>query len=190
MISRILFESLWLLVITWTVVQFILIAVWSWRRSPRSARVVWAGFIALPLMIVVSSLLVTNRETLIAICTELGAAVERGDVRAIGSRLHEECYAEGLDREEFLRRAEQTLIRYRINDVQLRRFEVTFPEENVGIVEFTAIAHVRSADIPYEFFTSRWRLTFRKSADSWLAARIEALPSPQAGRPGLVDMLR
>ena len=54
MITGILFESLWSLVIAWVMVQFVLIAIWSRQRDRLSARVVWGGFVALPLLVILS----------------------------------------------------------------------------------------------------------------------------------------
>ena len=51
MMSRVFLESLWLLAVVWFAVQFVLVAVWSWRRTATPARVVWGGFAALPLLI-------------------------------------------------------------------------------------------------------------------------------------------
>ncbi|UCE59087.1 MAG: hypothetical protein JSU63_16785 [Phycisphaerales bacterium] len=190
MITRMLFENLWMLAVTWVVVQFILIANWSWRRTKLTARIVWTGFAVLPLLILTSSLVVTDREAIITICEEMADAVEAGDIPAIARHLHENCEADDLDRDAFLDRVEQTLTRYRLWDVYLRRFNVTFSTDEVATVEFSSSARVRAADIPYEYFIARWRLTFHGHADSWLVTRIEPLPNTQTGLPNLRDLLR
>jgi hypothetical protein len=189
-LTKILFESLWMLAAVWVPLQFILIAVWSWRRSRPSARAVWVGFAALPMLMLVSSVVVTQREQIIALCEDLGGFVEDGDVDAIGKRLADACEVEDLDRDAFLSRVEDTLARYHIWDVGLGSFETTFSSDGACAVEFHATARVRSNDIPYEWFASRWRLNFRRIGDSWLVTKIKPVPTPQGNLPSLADLLR
>ena len=177
MITKLLFESKWILAAAWVAAQFTLIAIWSWRRSRPWARTVWVGFIALPLLLVISSLVVTARERIITACEHLAASVEARDVAAIQRTLADDFEAEGLDRDAFIRRLERELTRYRVWDVTLRQFEVTFPREDVGVVEFHATARVRSADIVHEWVASRWKLTFHNRSSAWQLARIKAIPS-------------
>jgi len=189
-LTRILFESFWMLAAVWVPLQFTLVAIWSWRRSQPSARTVWVGFAALPVLMLASSVVVTQREQIIAVCEELGGFVEDGDVDAIGKRLAGNCQAENLDRAAFLSRVEDTLTRYHVWDVNLRSFETSFPTDGACVVEFHATARVRSNDLPYEWFSSRWRLTFRSIGDSWLVTKIKPLPTPQGNLPSLSDLLR
>ena len=202
MISRVLFESLLALAAAWVAVEFTLIAVWSWRRSRRCARTALAGFIALPVLIGVSSFVATDREEIIAICRHLADAVEAGDVDAIGRQLTADCTVEDVsrsalakrdaltDRDAFLDAVEETLTRYHIWDVNLWRFELTFSGDNVGIARFHATARARSAELVYDRFTSRWQLTFRRSLDTWLVTRIEPLPTPHTDVLDLGRLLR
>ena len=190
MLTRILFESFWMLAAVWVPLQFTLVAIWSWRRSQPLARTVWVGFAALPVLMLASSVVVTQREHIIAVCEELGGFVEDGDVDAIGQRLADACEVEDLDRAAFLSRVEDTLTRYHIWDVSLRSFETSFPTDGACVVEFHATARVRSSDIPYEWLASRWRLTFRRTGDSWLVTNIRPLATPQGNLPSLGDLLR
>jgi len=189
-LTRMLFESLWLLAGVWVPVQFALIAVWSWRRSRRSARIVWGGFVALPVLMLLSFVVITQREQVIAVCNELGAFVEGGDVDVISARLADDCVAEQLTREEFLDRVHDSLTRYRIWDVSLRGFETTFSDSESCAVEFHAAARVRSQDLPYDWLASRWRLAFRREGDSWTVTNIKSLPTRQGNLPSLGDLLR
>ena len=47
-ITRLLFESLWMLAAALAAVQFTLIAIWSWLRSRTAARAVCIGFAVIP----------------------------------------------------------------------------------------------------------------------------------------------
>ncbi len=187
---RLLFESWWLLAAVWVAVQFILIALWSWRRNRLWARTVWVGFIALPLLLGTSALVVTDAERIIEACEYLAARVEAGDVSAIEHMLAEDFEAEGLDRDAITNRLERGLTRYRIWDVSLGRFEVTFPRWHEGVAEFHATARVRSAELVHDRLASKWRLTFRKRSDAWQLVGIESLPTPPLNLDRLRSWLR
>jgi len=159
-------------------IQLVLIAVWSWRRSSVWSRVVWAGFVAFPALLVLSVVVVTPRERIVGLCRELTRLVEGGNVAAIGGHLADDFEAAGLDRDDFLERVTEALTNYRVTDARLSRFEVKFPQERVGIAEFQAVCWVRSADKYQDRLLSRWRLTFRGQGRDWKVRGIEALPTP------------
>ena len=189
MISRILFESPWLLVITWVAVQFILIAVWSWQRSKAAGRIVWVGFAAAPLLLITSVLVVTPREQIINLTRTLAGHVDDPNLRAIKLLLADDFHAGDFDRDTFLDRLEPALTKYRIDDPRLRWFQVSFPESDVGVVEFHATAHVRSPEVLYDWIASRWRLTFRREGEQWLLTEVESLPTPPLNLDNLRDWL-
>ena len=178
MITRILFESLWLLAVVWVVVQFTLIAIWSRQRNRLWARTVWGGFAAGPLLLILSIVVVTSREQIIELCEDLARHVDKGDVAAIDPRLAADFEAGQLGRDEFVDRLERTLTRYRVDNPELRGFVVTFPAKDVGVAEFRASASVRSPELIYDRFTSRWRATCRRSNGEWKVTKLESLPTP------------
>jgi len=189
-ITRILFESNWLLLIVWVPVQFVLIAVWFRLRTRVTARIVWIGFTALPVLAVTSTLVETRREQVVAACHELAAYVCRANLPALDRRIAAEFQADELDREAFLTRLEQALARHRVADVSMRGFGVTFPDRDRAVAEFHAAAYVQSADLPYDRLTSRWRLTFRREGDRWLLTALEPRPTGPLDPRRLQDWLR
>ena len=186
MTSRILFESLWLLAIVWFAVQFVLIGVWSLKRTSTTARVVWGGFAALPLLIGLSVWVVTPEERLVQLCEELAEFVDEGNLTAIGLRLTDDFALEDYDRQAFLAHVERSLTQYRVDNPRLSSFGVKLSDAVHGTVEFHASARVRSPDLVYDWVPSRWRLTVRRVGDEWRVSRIEAL---SAGPPGLGNVL-
>jgi hypothetical protein len=179
-----------MLAVAWVAAQFVLIAIWSWRRSRLWARTVWVGFVALPVLFTLSLVVVTPRERIIAACEHLAASVEAGDVSAIDQMLADDFEVEGLDRDAFIERVEQTLTRYRVRDISLRQFGVTFPRKDVGVVEFHATAHVRSPELVHDWLASRWRLTFRRNGDTWRLTGIKSVPAPPLNLGELRGWLR
>lgn len=190
MISKLLFESPWLLLALLVPIQFGLICIWSWRRSLLWARFVWIGFAAIPTLLLLSVVVVTPRERIIRLCCNLAAVVEAGDVAAIGKHLADDFEAAGFDRPEFLDRVEQSLTRYRVNNASLRGFDVAFPREGEGVAVFNAVCSVRSADAYFDRLASRWRVTFRGRSRSWRVMKVEALPTPLSPIRDLRDWIR
>lgn len=190
MMSRIFLESLWLLAVVWFAVQFILIAVWSWRRTSTPARVVWGGFAALPLLIGLSTWVVTPRERIVQLCEGLAGFVDDGNVTAIGLRLTDDFLHEDYDRQAFLARMERSLSEFHVDDPRLSGFGVELSDSDHGTVEFHASARVRSPDLVYDWIASRWRLTVRRVGDAWRVSRIEALPAGPPALGNVLDRLR
>lgn len=151
--------------------------IWSVRRDRRSTRLALGGLAALPVLLATSLLVVTPAERIIAVCRELARAVDEGDIAAIGARLSPKFESETLDKAAFLEVIERRLGEVRIDAPRLRSFNVEFPDADTGVATFAASGRVRTARM-YGHFPSRWRLTFLRSGDTWLASRIEALPVP------------
>ncbi|MCO6438471.1 MAG: hypothetical protein J5J06_15380 [Phycisphaerae bacterium] len=175
MLVHILFESIPLLVICWVVVQLGLIGLWSWRRSPGTKYAVWAGFAALPLLLVISKVVETRAENAIAFCRSLADAAEVADVDFIAARLAPDIEIGGYDHDGIVARIRQRLSRIAVQDATLRGFDVTFPDDHC-VIEFTATAMVRDPDLTYQWLNSRWRLTLRPAGDSWQITAIDSLP--------------
>ncbi len=190
MISRILFENPWTLLSLLVAIQLGLIAIWSWRRSRVWARGVWIGLGAIPVLPLVSILVVTPREQIVGLCRDLAALVDEGDAAAIGRHLASDFEAAGLDRLEFLERAERTLGRYHVDDARLHRINVSFPREEEGVAVFDSACRVRSADAFLDRLTARWRVTFRSRGRLWRVRKIEAVPTPLSPIRSVHDCLR
>ncbi len=189
MINTVLFESPYLLFVLLVAIQSGLVAIWWRRRTPPWTRTVCAGFAAIPTLLVLSHLVVTQRERVIGTCRELAAMVEAGEVTGIGRRLADDFEASGLNRSRLLDRIEQNFKRYRVENARLRGFEVSFPRKDQAVAVFNAVCRVRSAEMLIERLLSRWRLTFQSRGQSWKVTRIEALPTPMSPIRNLRDWL-
>lgn len=165
------------------------VLLWSWRRTRLAARAVMVGFALFPALVLLNALIITPRERIIHLCRDLANMVDDGDVAAIDSCLAETFRAGKADRSRFLDRLRSRLTDYRVDDPRLRDFEVTFPQPDRAVAVFGARCRVRSsakriaADAFLERLRSRWRLTFRRTAERWLVIGVEALPVPFS--PGL-----
>lgn len=189
-VNSLLFENLWLLGVAWFAVQFVLIAIWSWRRTRGAARGVWVGFALLPLLIALSICVVTPREKVINLCEELAGFVDDGNVRAIALRLTDDCTAGPRDRQSFLAEVERTLTEYRVDEPSLSRFAVEFQSGTEGAVRFTAAGRVRSPDMAYDWLTTRWRLEVRLVGEDWRVSRVQTRPGGTPGIGSVLDLIR
>jgi len=188
--NRLFFESLWLLAVVWFAVQFVLIAIWSWRRTRGAARGVWIGFALLPSLMALSIYVVTPREKVIQLCEDLARFVDDGNVRAIDMRLTGDCTAGSRDRQSFLAEVERALTEYRVDEPSLSRFAVEFQSDTEGAVKFTATGRVRSPDMAYDWLTTRWRLDVRRVGKDWQVSRVETRPGGTPGIGSVLDLIR
>ena len=190
MIARLLFERPVLLFFLWLAVELAIVVVWSRRRTRGSTRIVVAGLLAMPLLILISIGVVTPGERVITICRELANAVEKADIVTIDRLLNDDFEAVDLNRAAFLDRVERTLARFRVQDAHLYRFSVSFPHPEIGVAEFNASCFIDAMDVTHQRLLSRWRVTFRQTGSAWLVTGIEAVPTPLSPIRGLRDVLR
>lgn len=178
MVQRILLESVWLLVIAWVVVQFVCVALWSWRRTQATKRLALGGIVALPLLLATSLAVETPREQVVAVCQLLGSGVEEGDVSTIERLLTPGFEAGGLDGGAFIDRLAEKLSRYRVRALSLSRFVIRVDGIDRIVAEFSALCSVRSPDAVYDRVRSRWRLVFHRRGGMWRVAQLESVPVP------------
>lgn len=190
MIARLLFERPVLLFFLWFAVELVVVVVWRRRRTRGSTRIVVAGLLAMPLLILISIGVVTPGERMITICHELADAVAQADVVGIDRRLDDNFEAVDLNRSAFVERVERTLTRFHVQDAHLYRFSVTFPQPEMGVVEFSTTCFIDAMNVTHQRLLSRWRLTFRQSGRTWLVTSIEAVPTPLSPIRNLRDVLR
>ncbi len=197
MITKILFESWWLLAVVWIVIQFVAIAYWSWRRTDVAKYVVWVGFALLPILLLTSKLVVTDREQIVELCHQLGIAVETADVDYIAGYLADDFSAQGYDKATFVERLRSRLGDTRLADVSLGSFMVELTDSDEPLAEFSALLQIDSPDFAYEWVTIRCRVTWRRTSidgrrasNTWLITKVEQIPNNVAPLRQLADWLR
>ena len=187
--AGLLFERAWILLLLLLASAFVMVQVWARRRSRAAATRVWivlASAVVLPLL---SVLVQTPRERIIDVCRALARSADAGDVPGLAVHFAMDFQASNLDRETLLARIEQSLLKYRVDAVELRGFEVTVRGEGAA-AEFRAACNVRSSEAFLDRVLSRWRLTFRRRDRQWMVTSIEALPMPRSPIHGLEAVLR
>ncbi len=178
MLTNLLFESLPKLLGLLVAANFLLICLWSWRRSDVTRQAVWIGLAALPVLLIVSHLVVTSPERIVIFCESLADAVEEGDVPFVIRHLDTDFRLDEMDRDAISDRLTATLSRVRVTDIRLSAFDVTLSENQSATAVFRSTCHVRAEEVPYEWLPLAWKLTLRAQGDSWLIERIESVPVP------------
>jgi hypothetical protein len=177
------------------VIQLVLIAVWSRRRTPRARRAVWIGFVVFPLLVLVQALVVTNRERLIGICHDLARACRDGDPAAFGRHVSDTFAAEARgggerwDKAALLDWLERQLTTYRIEEPRLRQFEVE-PDGDRAVVRFAATCRVISSEQIINRYPSAWELHFHRIGGQWLLEDARPRRTPLFPYGGLGDLPR
>jgi hypothetical protein len=190
MIGRLILESPILLFVVWLVVEAGIVAVWSARRTRGTARAVWIGLVVLAVLETANLLIVTPREKVIGVCRSMAESVERGDAAAVAAHLHVEFEAVGLDRAAFLDAVARTLGQFEVADASLQQFEVTFPDAETAVAEFTASCFVTSPLFSTQRLLSRWRATFRLDGGAGRMTTVDAIPTAFSPIRSLRDVLR
>lgn len=190
MATRLFLESTWGLLAVLVGCQFALVSLWSWRRSRLLGRAVLVGLAIIPVLLVVSSVVVTQRERVIRLCEELADLVDRGEVTALSTYLSDDFSAGSMDASAFVDRLEDSLRRFHVDDPVLRGFEVAFADDGGCRVTFDASARIRSVDRFTDRVRSRWRVTLRRRGSTWEVSRLEALPTSFSPIRSLGDWLQ
>jgi len=173
-----LLERPWRLSLTLVALQFLLICLWSWRRTTPTRRAVWIGFAAMPVLIVFSASITTTRERIILLCHDLARYVEEGNAAAILARLADDFNVDGLTLGEFEPRLMGALKRYRIDRPSLSRFDVALDGSNHATAVFDAACYVRFDDAIADRVHTRWFVLLRRTRDRWLVTGVKLIPRP------------
>jgi len=133
------------------------------RSLPIFAAVVAALFI-------VQSLVVTDRERILAQMNAFVAAVEAEDRAAIERLIDDDYSSDGMNREDMVAFLVESLERVDIFDTRLRRRDVTIDGDRADL-NLGALATVRIKGGTADFHQGRWKIAWHHS-DEW---RITAL---------------
>ena len=190
MISSLLFEEPIALATICIGGEFLLLWVWSRRRTRLAAQAMWMGAVAAIVLPGLSLAVVTPREQIIQTCRELGKAVDEGDMEVISARFSPSFSTDGWDRDELVRRAIRALTRVRVDQVRLRHFEIDFLDKQQATATFDATCNVRTTDGFAGTLPSRWELSFRKVGTQWVVSALKSIPVPPFQITRLDDWLR
>jgi hypothetical protein len=188
--SALLFENFWLSLGVLIVAQFGLVAWWSWSRTPAARRGVWLGFAAMPVLLAVSVLVVTPRESIQQFCRELARAVESQDLESVRRFLADDFETGDLNAEEFVQVLAQMLKRYRIDRTDVAVVELERVSSNDWQAEVRAATDVYSADGFLSRVPTRWRIVLRSGPDQWTLAALTPVPVPPLYLRHIGDVLR
>ena len=176
--TQILFEQPVKLFLYWIIVQIVIAITWWITRSRKSLNAFWISMASIVLLESLSILVVTPREQIQQLCSELVNLIQVQDSDCFVDHIDHSFEASGYDRDRFVDRVKPAIERIQLSDIQLKRLEVQLPEENKGVAEFDVDCVIQTAEMPYRPILSRWRLTLIRKNDQWKIVHIKALPRP------------
>lgn len=172
-----LLERVWLLGGALIALQFLLIVIWSWRRTRRTGLAVRVGFVVAPALIALSYFVETPREKIETICKQLVDAVEREDAFAFERLLAPEFQLGSVNRSQVESYLERLFARVDVSHSILHAFEFDIRDDH-ATAEFLAKTDVVYDEWRQSWLPSKWRLTCRKQAGAWIVTDIESIPVP------------
>ncbi len=192
-VRSIMFESPWALVPILVFIELVLLQIWQWRRSVLTGRLAAGGLAAIPLLIVLQVVVVTDAERIRSLCRRMAAAVGRGDIPGLGGHIadgfHAEIRGETWGKTELLAGAKRALTRWDVQEERLGGFEIDLEDDEARVnLRATCRLITEMGIIPRH--VSFWRLTLRRTNGSWEVVHVKPIRSRWMPYDTLEDLLR
>ncbi|MCB9851382.1 MAG: nuclear transport factor 2 family protein [Phycisphaerales bacterium] len=173
----VLFESPYVLVPILLVGAYACLVVWLRRRTPGAKRALLIALLLCIVLPIVQNLIVTRREMLRVVCTEMVSAADAGDVTGIAQHVAATFRAEDLDREELLDAVRRTLAHYDVQDAKLYSFK---PEINGdhAVLRFAVQARVQVPDMALQLVQTTWTAEFEWIDGRWQMTTLSPRETP------------
>jgi len=128
-------------------------------------------------MLLMQALIVTDRERVARVCSQLAAAVERADAAAFAEQVSERvsvrrARGDALDKDALMERFQRLREEYHVEEVRLRDMEIRVEGRSV-VVELRATCRVVARSERYPSVTSRWRMRFDREGNEWRLTEVE-----------------
>ena len=187
----VLFESPYSLIPILVGLEIVLLHFWSRRRTPLTGWTAVGGLIAIPLLVAVQILVVTDRERIIRICRELAKATAQADTTALGRHIAANFAINSPGRVSnkagLLDEFERILSKWDVEEERLSAFDVAV-DGHTARATFHATCRLISNDLMIPRHVSKWKLEFAKLDTVWLVTHIRPSSTPPWKRGSLPDL--
>jgi len=192
-LQSLLFERPVALSIVLLATLLVMSVIWSRRRTRGSRNTLLACLAAAPMLLVLQAVVRTDRERIIALCDDVAAAVELGDVNAFAAHIADDFLAGAgthapVTRDDLLAGFNDAVTRYHPEDIRLGQLEVTV-DGDAATVELVATARVSISGSTLARVPSRWRLRLARRGDAWLIVEVEPVQTSTWPIRNLRDLL-
>jgi hypothetical protein len=174
----ILFESVAALGAVLGVVLFALLV--YWRRSGRAMPLL-IGLAAAVLLFTTQALVVTARERIAVLLTDIEKDIVRSRTSALAAALAPDFETAGMDRDTFLAYVRRQMDKVAVRSVERQSLRVEHSDDRL-VVTADYLADVTVQGYARELPT-RWSLTFVRTADGWRIVNIRPLYVAGIGNP-------
>ncbi len=192
-VRSILFESPLKLILVLLVVEFVFLQVWSRRRTRRTGWLAVGGLIAIPLLLAVQYLVVTEHERITRVCETLADAVGDGDALAFARHIAVDFSVERgerhWDKAELMEDFQRVLTRWDVQEERLSGFEIEVRDHS-AVASFRASCRLISTDLMVPYHVSYWRLAFAKRDGAWRVTHVQRVSSDREPRGLAPDLFR
>ena len=172
-----------------------LVLVWTWdrRRTRLTERLAIGGIATIAILVVLQAVVVTDRERVRRVCEALAGALCDGDLRALATHVSDDFRIESGDRvwhkSDFLFHCEDTLSVWDIDEVRLRRFNISI-DGDLATAKFQAVCRLISADIMVARHVSGWKIELVPAGESWRVRAVVPVRSRSLPYDSLADLPR
>ena len=183
-----------MLIPTLVVIETVLLRIWSWRRTQRTGAVAIAGLIAIPVLVFIQAIVVTDAEAIRRVCRQMADAVAKGDVDAVADCLSDRFRIEDGDRiwdkSAVVERIRGVLSeRWDVEEQRLSAFKISVAHQR-ATATFKATCRLITSEMMIPHHESFWRLTMVAEEGTWRAERIEPVRTRWFPYDSLADVLR
>jgi len=158
-------------------VEFWLLWAWARWRTRRTGRLALGGLIVGVLLLVLQTLVVTDREEIIVVCQGISRTIEDGDVDGFGEYIAVEFAVGSIDRDTLLASLTRILTQVRVEEPRLSGFDISVDGDQAR-ADFQAGCRLVTSRFFEGRMLSRWELTFLRFGDRWRVIAIQPVPTP------------
>jgi uncharacterized protein (TIGR02246 family) len=170
--TRLLFEDLSVLLPVELVALAIVIGLYRHWRTPRSRLAVWIALSICAGLVALQHLVTTDREAIRAMVERMAAAVQEGDVPALGEHFAEDLVFEGdRGKNQVMQHATAVLQQNAIHNARVSAFIIEVRGDD-ATATFQAVADIRTGGSePNYNAPTRWELKCRREPAGWRVCR-------------------
>jgi len=180
LLTRLMFEDVWMLAGVGVLASLIALMIHRRRLSSQTRLGLISTVGCFVLLLILQSVVVTDREAVEDTIRALAAAVDDGDIAKISEWVDDSFSTRNWNKESFLAQVTQTLQRWHVDEARIHGFQIELTG-NEAAVSFRAYCNLRSDEMAQPNVMSQWKVHCVRSAGKW---RLDHILS---GKMGFTD---
>jgi len=153
--------------------EVVLLLIWRARRTKRTAAALAAGPILAGIVLLVATLVVTNREQIQSACDEIAEAVNHSDPATVERYLDENFAGPYRPTEKAIRLADKAIRRYNLNAISLKILNLEFTDRQATMKLRTWVRVGITGDEVVGQAVLDWKIFWIKRPDGWRIIEVD-----------------